>query len=157
MHHARRGFNYRMSELSAALGCTQMARLEEFLERRAGVAAMYNESLEHLRWIRRPVVRPEVRMSWFVYVVSLRAGIDRNSVMSAMEARGIPVRAYFDPVHLQPYTRPEHRPQPGALSITESSARRTMALPFHNRLTQADVDKVIEALRAVGSEFHAVD
>ena len=157
LHHQRLGFNYRMSELSAALGVTQMARLDQFIDRRAAVAAMYNERLRDLPWLRRPVVRPEVSMSWFVYVATLAEGLNRDSVMTEMQARGIPVRAYFEPIHLQPYTRDEHRPDPGSLPVTESLARRTVALPFHNRLTEAEVDTVVEALRAVASEFHAVD
>ena len=96
-------------------------------------------------------------MSWFVYVTTLAEGLDRDTVMAAMEARGVPVRAYFEPGHLQPYTRDEHRPEPGSLPVTESAARRTVALPFHNRLTEAEVDTVVEALCAVASEIHAVD
>jgi perosamine synthetase len=146
-----------MSELAAALGVSQMARLEEFLARRAEVARMYTERLRPLGWVRPPVVREDVRMGWFVYVVTLAEGLDRDPVLSAMEARGVPVRAYFEPVHLQPYTRPEHRPAPGALPVTESISRRTIALPFHNRLSERDVDTVVAALRASVAERHAVD
>ena len=156
LEHERLGFNYRMSELSAALGVSQMARLEEFLARRAAVAQAYAAALDGLTWVRPPVVRPGVRMSWFVYVVTLAPGLDRGPVMSAMEARGIPVRAYFEPVHLQPCTRTEHRPAPGALPVTESVARRTLALPFHNRLSQAEVDTVVAALRDAVAECHAL-
>ena len=157
LEHKRLGYNYRMSELSAALGVSQMARLDEFLARRAEVARMYTAALEGLAWVRPPVVRPGVRMSWFVYVVTLGAGLDRGPVMSAMEARGVAVRAYFEPVHLQPYTRPEHRPAPGALPVTESVARRTLALPFHNRLSQQDVETVVATLREAVAECHALD
>jgi perosamine synthetase len=157
LHHERLGYNYRMSELSAALGVTQMARLEAFLERRAAVAAMYDRRLGEFPWLRTPVVRPEVRMSWFVYVVTLAEGLDRDSFMQAIERRGVPVRAYFEPVHLQPYTRPEHRPEPGSLPVTESSALRTLALPFHNRLTEHEVDAVVDALREAASELHVDD
>jgi perosamine synthetase len=157
LNHERLGFNYRMSELSAALGVTQMARLEEFLERRAGVAAVYTERLRGLGWLRPPVVRPEVRMSWFVYVVTLAEGFERDRVMASMGERGIPVRAYFEPVHLQPYTLEDHRPKPGSLPVTESSARRTMAIPFHNRLTEREIDVVVDSLRQIGSELHAND
>jgi len=157
LRHEHLGFNYRMSELAAALGLSQMGRLEEFLARRAEVARLYAEALAGLAWVRPPVVRPDVRMSWFVYVVTLAEGFDRDAVMAAMEARGVPVRAYFEPVHLQPYTRPEHRPQPGALPVTEQAARRTIALPFHNRLTPQDVDTVVATLREAVGECHALE
>ena len=157
LRHEHLGFNYRMSELSAALGCSQMGRLEEFLARRAAVARLYDERLAGLDRVRPPVVRPEVRMSWFVYVVTLAQGLDRDPVMAAMEARGIPVRAYFEPVHLQPYLPAELRPRPGELAVTERVARRTMALPFHNRLAERDVDRVVATLSAVLDGCHALD
>ncbi len=100
--HPRLGYNYRMDEMSAALGVTQIARLEDHLRKRDAVANLYGERLEQISWLRKPVVRPHVRMAWFVYVVTLEAGLDRDALMAAMEARGIPVRGYFPPVHLQP-------------------------------------------------------
>ena len=157
LRHEHLGFNYRMSEIAAALGRSQMGRLEEFLARRAAVARLYGERLAGLERVRPPVVRPDVRMSWFVYVVTLAPGLDRDPVMAAMEARGIPVRAYFEPVHLQPYLPAALRPRPGSLPVTESVARRTLALPFHNRLTEQDVDTVVAALGAALDECHALE
>ncbi len=74
LEHERLGFNYRMDEMSAALGVSQISRLDQILARRAAVAAMYTERLAGLEWVRPPVVRPEVEMSWFVYVVLLDSG-----------------------------------------------------------------------------------
>ena len=146
--HPRLGYNYRMDEMSAALGVTQIARLEDHLRKRDAVANLYGERLEQIAWLRKPVVRPHVRMAWFVYVVTLEAGLDRDALMAAMEARGIPVRGYFPPVHLQPYVGELDGTGPGALPVTESIARRTVALPFHNRLTESEVDRVVDTLRA---------
>lgn len=142
LEHERLGYNYRLDELSAALGCSQMNRIDEFLRKREMVASLYTERLAGLDFVRPPVVRQGVDMSWFVYVVTLREGIERDPVMREMERRGVPVRGYFSPLHLQPYLRdlyPEGHP---ALPVTESVARRTIALPFHNNLTSAQADHV---------------
>jgi perosamine synthetase len=97
------------------------------------------------------VVRPHVRMSWFVYVVRLAEGVDRDRVVLAMEAQGVPARAYFPPMHLQPYVRERLGTGPGMLPVTEALARRTLALPFHNHLSEAEIEWVVECLeRAVG-------
>lgn len=151
LEHERLGYNYRMDEMSAALGISQLRRIEQFLEKRARVAAWYTERLRNVPGVRPPVVKPHVRMSWFVYVVTLEEGLDRDPVMKLMEADGIPTRGYFSPIHLQPYIRERFGYRGGELPVTESVARRTMALPFHNKLTVEEVDIVVDALKgAIG-------
>ena len=147
LDHARLGFNYRLDDMSAAIGCTQMARLEQFLAKRAAVAALYTDRLSGVDGVRTPVVRPEVRMSWFVYVITLDAGIDGAQVIEAMERRGVPARAYFNPIHTQPYVTKSQPPVEGGLPVTEAVTGRTIALPFHNNLSAAEVDLVAAALR----------
>lgn len=147
LHHERLGYNYRMDEMSAALGVSQLKRIEKFLTKREQVARWYTERLEGLDWVRPPVVKPHVRMSWFVYVVTLAEGVDRDGVMRALEEQGVPCRAYFSPIHLQPYVREMLGTREGELPVTESVARRTIALPFHNNLSQDDVEYVVEALK----------
>jgi perosamine synthetase len=152
LEHDRLGFNYRLDEMSAALGVSQLGRIETFLSRRERVAAAYAERLARVERVLPPAVRPHVRMSWFVYVVTLTEGEDRDQVMRAMEAQGIPVRGYFPPVHLQTYVRDLLGTGPGLLPVTETIARRTIALPFHNRLTDEQIDRVVDALaRALGA------
>jgi dTDP-4-amino-4,6-dideoxygalactose transaminase len=152
LEHERLGFNYRMDELSAALGVSQIRRLKAFLAKRAEVARMYTERLASLDWVRPPVVRASVSMSWFVYVVTLSADVDRGAVVDALASEGIPSRAYFPPLHLQPYVRERFGTREGMLPVTEDVARRTLALPFHNNLTEPEVDRVVEGLtRAVNS------
>jgi perosamine synthetase len=146
LRHERLGFNYRMDELSAALGVSQIHRLDAFLAKRAHVAQMYTERLAAFDWVRPPVVRPHVKMSWFVYVVTLAEEIDRDAVMGSLAAAGIPSRAYFPPLHLQPYIRERFGTREGMLPVTEDVAHRTLALPFHNNLTEAQVERVVKTL-----------
>jgi perosamine synthetase len=150
LEHEQLGLNYRIDEMSAALGVSQVTRLEDLLRKREAVAAFYSSRLGSLGWLRTQVIRPEVRMSWFVYVITLDASIDREAVIERMAAEGIPTRAYFSPLHLQPYIRERFGTREGMLPVTEDIARRTVALPFHGHLTEAQVDRVVDALtRAV--------
>jgi perosamine synthetase len=152
LEHDRLGFNYRMDELSAALGVSQIRRLQAILEKRAEVAQMYTERLGAVAWLRPPIVKPHVSMSWFVYVVTLSADVDREALVGSLASQGIPTRTYFPPLHLQPYIRERFATREGMLPVTEDVARRTLALPFHNRLSEAQVERVVEALtRSVGS------
>jgi len=146
LEHPRLGYNYRMDEMSAALGVSQMKRIDEFLERRERVARFYTEQLEKFDWVRPPVVKAHVRMSWFVYVVTLADGLRRDEVMQRIEAEGIPVRGYFSPVHLQPYIQELFPVHDGGLPVTESVARRTIALPFHNNLSESEIQQVVMTL-----------
>lgn len=151
LEHERLGYNYRMDEMSAALGVSQLQRLETFLVKRERVAQMYTERLRDFPWVRPPVVKPHVLMSWFVYVVTLAEGLNRDPVMRKMEALGVPTRAYFAPIHLQPYIRKQLGTRRGMLPVTESIAARTIALPFHNNLTEEHVELVVGALSEAAS------
>jgi len=153
LEHERLGYNYRMDEMSAALGASQLRRIESFLTKRRGVAQMYTERLADLRGIQSPVVAPHVLMSWFVYVATLDEGLDRDEIMQFMESKGIPVRAYFPPLHRQHYIRDAIGEDLAALPRTESIASRTLALPFHNNLSVDQVERVVAALaQAIGPE-----
>ncbi len=147
LEHERLGYNYRMTEMSAALGVSQLSRIEVLLAKRDRVARMYTERLSGLDFVRPPVVRPYVRMSWFVYVITLAPGLHRDRVMAALAEQGIPSRGYFSPIHLQPYIREMLGTREGMLPVTEEAARRTIALPFHGNMTEDEVDQVVEALK----------
>ncbi|HEX8091380.1 MAG TPA: DegT/DnrJ/EryC1/StrS family aminotransferase [Blastocatellia bacterium] len=153
LEHERLGYNYRLDEMSSALGISQLRRIEDFLKKREQAARCYGERLEKFSWVRPPVVKPHARMSWFVYVVTLAEGFNRDPLMQAMEERGVPVRGYFSPVHLQSYIRERFGPAAGDLPVTEALARRTIALPFHNNITPLQVEKVVATLAEVVERY----
>ena len=95
-----------------------------------------------------PKVRDHVTMSWFVYVVRLDPSIDRDAALAFLEEQGVPCRAYFSPIHTQPYVRERLGDLAGTLPLTEEISRQTMALPFHTNLSDEEVARVAEALRA---------
>jgi dTDP-4-amino-4,6-dideoxygalactose transaminase len=146
LEHERLGYNYRLPEMSAALGVSQLKRIGTFLAKREHVAQMYAQRLQPLDWVRPPIVRSHVRMSWCLYVVTLAEGLNRDPIMQAMDAQGIPTRGYFSPVHLQPYIREKWGCKEGDLPVTESMVQRTLALPFHNNLTEEQVELVVTEL-----------
>ena len=147
LQHDRLGHNYRLDEMSAALGLSQMGKLEKFISKRERVARLYSEGLASLEGVRAPIVQPGVRMSWFVYVVTLDKGCDRDRTLEAMAREGVPCRGYFAPIHTQPYIRERFGDLKGTLPVTEAYAKRTLALPFHNGLEESEVDHVLAVLK----------
>jgi perosamine synthetase len=147
LNHLRLGYNYRLDELSAALGCAQMRRLDSFLAKREQVARAYSDRLAGLAGVRVPVVLPHVKMSWFVYVVTLAEGIDGPAVIAAMETQGVPARTYFTPMHSQPYVQELAPTSDHDLPVTASVAGRTIALPFHNNMSEQEIEVVVDALK----------
>jgi len=152
LNHSRLGYNYRLDELSAALGLAQLARIEELLGKRARVAGWYGERLARLDGVRAPAVAAAVtRLSWFVYVVRLAPDLDRKAVMTELDARGVPSRPYFTPIHLQPFYRERFGYREGDFPVTEEVARGSLALPFSSVMTEAQVEDVCRALgEAIG-------
>ncbi|MEA2521674.1 MAG: perosamine synthetase [Actinomycetota bacterium] len=148
LEHERLGYNYRMDEMSAALGASQIKRLDTFMAKREAVAAMYTERLKPRDWVRTQRVDRTSTMSWFVYVVTLAAEVDRDKVIQSMADQGIPARAYFSPIHLQPYIKERFGTKGGMLPVTEDIAARTVALPFHNNLTEEQVERVLSAMES---------
>ena len=153
LNHSRLGFNYRLDELSAALGRVQVGRIDEMLARRERVASWYNERLAGVELVERPYVAPTTsRMSWFVYVARIMPPASRNDVMKELAREGIPSRRYFSPIHLQPFYSEQFGYERGDLKETEFLGDVSLALPFSGVMSESQVDQVCECLRAaVGS------
>ena len=150
MEHPRLGYNYRISEIACAVGLAQLQRLDELAELRARVAGWYGERLAEVEAVRRPAVRDDVRLGWFAYVVRLSDAYgreDRDRIRDQLVARGIGCRNYFPPIHLQPFYREQFGYGEGDFPITEAAAERTLALPFFTRLSESEVDEVVETLK----------
>lgn len=147
LSHTRLGYNYRLDEMSAALGLVQVQRIDELLAKRSQVARWYDERLAGLELIERPAVTSgTTRMSWFVYVVRIMAPAQRNQVMEYLQSVGIPSRPYFTPIHLQPFYREKFGYQRGDFPVTEYLGDVSLALPFSGVMTESQVDRVCEAL-----------
>jgi dTDP-4-amino-4,6-dideoxygalactose transaminase len=154
LRHVRLGYNYRLDELSAALGLAQLRRLAELREGRDRVVAAYREALGGIEWLTLPEAGPGASVDWFVYVVRVAPGYDRDRMIGQLAKHGVPSRPYFAPIHLQPYYRERFGYAPGDFPVTEAVAAETLALPFSSRLDADAVAQVAAALRAAGDEQH---
>lgn len=147
LNHTRLGYNYRMDEMSAALGLSQLRRIEELLANRERVAAWYNARLSGSELFEVPyIAETTTRMSWFVYVVRLNLQIDRDIVIRKLAERRIPSRPYFTPIHLQPFYVERFGYGRGDFPVTERLGDVSLALPFSGVMTEDEVDYVYKNL-----------
>jgi perosamine synthetase len=155
--HDRLGFNYRITDLQAALGIAQLERADALLAERARVAALYAQALAPLGAAPAGEGDPDglvllcadqgrARRSWFVYVVQLPAGANRDAVITSLDERGIESKAYLPCIHLMPHYRERFGFGEGQFPIAEEVSRRSLALPFFTAMGEVEVARVAEAL-----------
>lgn len=148
LDHDRLGYNYRLSDVAAALGVAQVEKLDQLLEGRAAVAALYSERLAGLEGVEVPIAgRGQEVRSWFVYVVALPAEVDRDATIASLAARGIASKAYLPCIHLFPHLR-ELGYREGQFPVAEAVAARSLALPFYPAMGEAEVERVVAELGA---------
>jgi perosamine synthetase len=146
LDHGGLGFNYRLSDLAAALGVAQLEKLDAMLARREAVAALYAEGLAGVDGLRLPGPgRGAERRSWFVYVVELPEGADRDATIERLGVRGVASKAYLPCIHLFPHLR-ELGYREGQFPVAEAASARSLALPFFTTMTESQVARVCEAL-----------
>jgi perosamine synthetase len=157
VEHDRLGFNYRISDLHAAIGIAQLERLDEMLNARENVAALYRERLTQLGGepageedsddILLPCENSgDERRSWFVFCVQLPIGSDRDGVIESLASSGIASKAYLPCIHLLPPYRERFGFKGGEFPVAERVAERSLALPFFTSMTESQVDRVCTAL-----------
>ncbi|MEK7665117.1 MAG: DegT/DnrJ/EryC1/StrS family aminotransferase [Patescibacteria group bacterium] len=152
LEHIRLGYNYRLDEMSCALGISQMKHLGEILKKRARVAELYNRKLKNIKELEIPYIKQGNKISWFVYVVKLSenlAGEKRDKIIKKMAEKGIQCSNYFQPIHLQPFYRKEFLYKNGDFPVAENISKRTLALPFFNNLTEKEIDFVVKNLKEI--------
>jgi perosamine synthetase len=164
VEHDRLGFNYRLSDLQAALGIAQVERLDELLSARDDVAARYRERLTQLggepagEHENHDIVLPcenrgDERRGWFVFVVQLPTATDREAVIASLGESGIASKAYLPCIHLLPPYRERFGFKGGEFPIAERVSERSLALPFFTSMTEGQVDRVCTALgEALGKQ-----
>jgi len=147
LQHTHLGYNYRLDEMSAALGTVQMSRLDELIDKRNRVAGWYSERLAEIPGVETQVIEPfTTRMSWFVYVVRFARDVDRDLMVRKLAERGIPARPYFAPIHLQPFMVERFGYRPGDFPVTEDLGNRDLALPFSGVMSEEQVETVCKVV-----------
>jgi len=150
LNHKYLGYNYRLDEMSAALGRVQVARLNELLKKRERAANWYNQRLSDLEGVEIPFLAPATtRATWFVYVIRLSGELNRAQISKELGKRGIPSRPYFIPIHLQPYMVEKFGYKTGDFPITEDIGNRSLALPFSSIMEEHQVEYVCSILREI--------
>jgi perosamine synthetase len=145
--HDRLGFNYRLSDLAAAIGVAQLERADRILSERARVAGLYRQRLREQERVRPPSDDcGSLRRSWFVYVVQLPDGVDRDTVLAQLAERGVSAKAYLPCIHLQPFYRERFGFGEGMFPVAEAAAKRSLALPFYTAMTEEQVERVCGVL-----------
>jgi perosamine synthetase len=150
LDHDRLGFNYRLSDIACALGLAQLRRLPEMLAARARVAAAYRHALAPIDGLQLPC--PDSggdRRGWFVFVVQLPRGHDRDEVVRELARRGIQSKPYLPAIHLMSFYRERYGHREGEFPVCEDVAARSLALPFHPQLGDGEVERVARELRAL--------
>lgn len=148
-NHVRLGFNYRWTDLQAAVGIAQLEKLDRALELRSAAAARYAELLADVDGVElAPADDADHRRSWFVYVVVLAPGVDRARVMADLRERGVDAAEYVPCIHLQSYMREAFGFSEGLCPVAEEISSRTMALPFFPEIDPGDQEYVVDALKS---------
>jgi perosamine synthetase len=146
LDHDRLGFNYRLSDLAAALGVAQVEKLDSLLERRAAVARMYSQRLGAIEGLRTPIPgRGEETRSWFVYTVRLPRGADRDATIAHLAERGVASKAYLPCIHLFPHLRGLGY-RKGQFPVAEAASADSLALPFFPAMGEEQVERVCQEL-----------
>jgi dTDP-4-amino-4,6-dideoxygalactose transaminase len=149
LDHSRFGFNYRLSDVHAAIGIAQLGKLDELLAHRAAAADRYAELLAGVDGVSTLLADDEDhRRSWFVYVVRLASGINRDGVIRVLEEQGIQSRPYLPCIHLQQYMRDKYGFREWMFPVAEETSRKTLALPFYSAIEPEDQERVVDALRS---------
>jgi perosamine synthetase len=156
--HDRLGYNYRLTEVQAALGVAQLERLDEMLAARARAASLYDERLAALAGAARAgegdaeglvlpcADREPERRSWFVYAVRLPKNADREALVADLDQRGVEAKAYMPCIHLMDHVRERFGLGEGRFPIAEDASRRLLALPFFPSISESQIDRVCEAI-----------
>jgi perosamine synthetase len=150
LDHDRLGFNYRLSDIACALGIVQLERLEGMLAARAQAAELYREALADIEGLALPCPDADgARRGWFVFVVQLPRGRDRDATVHALAADGIQSKPYLPAIHLMSFYRERFGHREGEFPVCEDVAARSLALPFFPQISEGQIARVAERLRAV--------
>jgi perosamine synthetase len=148
LDHDRLGFNYRLSDIACAVGIAQLERLEGMLADRVRVAGLYREALAGIDGLALPCEdRDGARRGWFVFVVQLPRGVDRDETVRKLTEQGIQSKPYLPAIHLMSFYRERFGHREGEFPVCEDVAARSLALPFFPGLSEGEIERVARALR----------
>ena len=150
--HERIGYNYRLSEISSALGIAQLDKLDSLIKRRREIARAYMEELQGTRGIVLPKIREHNEHTWFIFPIRI-IGLDRNRIIAELGKRGIASKAYFYPcIHLQPFYIEKFGYRGGDFPVSEKISNQTIVLPLYPQMGETEIKFVTGALKTIMEE-----
>jgi len=152
----RPGFKYNMTDIAAALGIQQLKKLPVFQVRRREIVRKYHEAFSQFEELQLPVERPDVEHAWHLYVIRLNLKflkINRNQFIEELKARNIGTSVHFIPIHLHPYYRDKYGYTPNDFPVAYQEYQRMISLPLYPKMTDQDVEDVIEAVTEIVQQF----
>ena len=154
LEHEILGYNYRLDEMSCALGVSQLFKIEKIIKKRESIVKLYNQAFKDFDLVETPVFEKNKKISWFVYVIRLAKNLSnkRDLIIKKMENKGIQCRNYFYPIHLQPFYKKMAGHKNILAPITEEASMTTIALPFYNNISKKEIDFVVKSLKQILSD-----
>ena len=146
------GFNYRLTDIQAALGTSQLKKITSFIKRRREIVNTYNTTFKHVSWLTIPYVRERVFSAFHLYVLKIdfeQIGKTRTQVMEELKTKGIGTQVHYIPVHLQPYYREHFGFKEGDFPKAEEYYRQCLSIPLYPKMTDDEVNQVIHAIHAI--------
>ena len=150
LEHVRLGYNYRMDEMSAALGIAQLERVDEIIKKRDRIVELYNTYIREIPVVEPLCILPHVKVSWFVYVIRLAqryTSKNRDKIIQGMQNAGVQCGTYFKPIHLNPFYQKMFGYKPGDFPVSENVSSRMIALPFFNDLKESQIKYIVSNLK----------
>ena len=146
------GYKYNLTDVAAAMGVAQLRKAGKMLDRRADIARRYTEAFSELPELETPTVRPDIQHAWQLYILRLnpdRLAIDRAKFIEELKARNIGASVHFIPLHLHPYYRETYGYRPEDFPLAHREYRRALSLPIYSKMSDQDVNDVVEAVRDI--------
>lgn len=150
-----KGYNYRMPEISAAMGLVQMRKLEEFISHRNNLAELYNKLLEEFSWIVPQEVKKKTRSTYYAYITMIEnsAPLSRDKLAEELSKEGVGTSIIYHPIHLQPFYKKKFGYKEGELPISEEIGKHSLSLPMYNNMPLKNVEKVVNVIRKIAQNF----
>ena len=150
------GFKYNLTDIAAAIGIEQLKKCSEFWEARQRIALSYEKAFAEIEEVQPPLCRKDVQHAWHLFVIQLnleRLKINRNQFIEALREKQIGTSVHFIPLHLHPYYRDKLGYKPGDFPNASTVFERIISLPIYPKMTEADVERVIEAVREIAQRY----
>jgi len=146
-----KGYNYRMPEISAAMGLVQMRKLEEFISHRNKVAKLYDKLLEEISWIVPQKVKKKNRSTYYAYITMIKnsAPISRDKLAEELNKEGVGTSIIYHPIHLQPFYQNKFGHKEGELPVSEEIGKHSLALPMYNNISLENVEKIVNTIKKI--------